>query len=93
MTIDLIVQSTNNKTIELIKLVDMSKIEFVTNNQTTVNYDNYILSIHTSIQSLTLSNFWSNLSTIKQDFVVFVLAAISIVIIFFVIKLIKLQAR
>lgn len=93
MTIDILVQSLNNKTVDLVKLDDMSKVQFPTNNLTTVTYDNYVLNIHTSVQSFTLDSFWRNLTNLQQDFILFALLAVAIVIIVLIVKFVKIQAR
>ncbi len=57
MTIKILVQSLNNKTIDAVNSSDFSKIVFESNNATTLNYENWILNVHSNLNSFSLNKF------------------------------------
>jgi hypothetical protein len=93
MTIKIIVQSLNNKTVDVINATDFSKTTILSNTEHEFAYSNLILNIHSNLNSFTLPNFWANLSNIQQDLIVVALLGISITIVFTVAAFIKLQRK
>lgn len=93
MTIEIIVQSLNNKTVEAVNTTDFSKTIFESNNSTTFEYTNYILNVHSNLNSFTLNNFWINLSNIQRDIFGVIILVVSISIIYITISFIKQQSK
>lgn len=93
MSIQIVVQSLNNKSIEAVNTTDFTKVIFESNNATSFEYTNYILNIHSNLNSFTLNNFWSNLSNIQRDIFGVIILIVSLMIIFVTVSFIKQQSK
>lgn len=86
--INLTIQSLNNKTVSITNFDNFNKVYSNISNNLSIplDYNNYLVEIGTKTSSLSLDNFWNNLSSITKDGIFLI---ISIIIIFTVIMVTK----
>ena len=85
--------SENAKIIEIVKISNLNKTNFSSNENIKLDWSNYIVNIKTNVESFSLNNFFSNLSVVQKDFAFLMVIVIVFITILGIISLIKISSR